>query len=104
MQIQITFGDLLLLTRYALRFEQEKRARKCSDLLARVCEAQSFVHITGRAHPLYGDGSISALAARVGTAQLSSGLNGNDLHAFATALSQVGIVVAALNTSEFSTL
>lgn len=95
MQKLVTFGDLQLLTRYALRFAPEQRASKCEYLLDRVDDAQSFVTITGHVHPLYGDGSISALALRLGGSKLTADLNIDVLQAFATVLSEVTDFVCA---------
>ena len=78
-----------MLTRFALRYEPRQRGHKCAALIKRACDAACYVQITGHAHPYYGDGSISALVARVGLANLSANLDRNGIHAFETVLEQL---------------
>ena len=84
-----TVQDLINLAQYCAGFEPKERAKKCRLALRCVYDAACFVEITGKAHPFYGDGSMSSLLLRHRAIKMPDCLDSN-------VLSAVGIAVQGL--------
>ncbi len=84
--MQVSLFDCILAMRYLLRFSPGQRREKCASLLRRANFAQTYVDITGRVHPLYGDGSLSALSLRIGIAAMPTQLSRDTIETLALVL------------------
>lgn len=78
--------DLINLSQYCAGFESKERAKKCSLALRCVYDAACFVEITGKAHPFYGDGSISSLLLRQRAIKVPYSINNKMLSALGIAV------------------
>lgn len=86
----VSMADIILSARYLRQFAQEARAQKCAALIARANEADDYLRLTGMVHALYGDGSLSALALRMGGALIPMHLDDDFLNAFEVMFRQLG--------------
>jgi hypothetical protein len=70
-----SLADLILAARYVLAQPKNRRAERCKALIAHSHQATEYMQLTGRAHALYGDGSISSYALRLPLAPMPAQLN-----------------------------
>jgi hypothetical protein len=62
--LPVTLQDVSLLARVLLGAAPEQRPRRLAQALQAARYANEFVHITGRAHPMWGDGRIGTAALK----------------------------------------
>ena len=58
----ILHGDVVAVARAILPLASHERSRKIQDILYTTARANAFRLSTGRAHPLWGDGSLMTAA------------------------------------------
>lgn len=61
---RVLYGDVSNAARVLLRVPEAARARLCARLLAEAEYADRHMRRTGRAHPLWGNGSLMAAARK----------------------------------------
>ena len=84
-----SLADVFLLARYVMSFDQRERRARCVELFDCSEEAAFYVALTGRAHALYGDGSLSALALRKPLASMPATLSVEMLSALQLVIEQL---------------
>lgn len=62
--LPVTLQDVSLLARVLLGVAPDQRPQKLAQTLQAAQQANEFVQITGRAHPMWGDGRIGTAALR----------------------------------------
>jgi hypothetical protein len=87
-QQRTTLADLILVVRYLLKFSAEERTIKSQAVFAQANEAATYLKVTGRAHPFYGDGTLSAVVLRHGFSGMPLDMNQDVLEAFHVVLGE----------------
>ena len=77
-----TLADLILGVRYLLKFSKGERTIRSQALFAQTKEAATYLKKTGSAHPLYGDGTLTAVVLRHGLGAMPLDMTQDVLDAF----------------------